>query len=247
MNGPWFPFVRPRPAPALRLFLLPYAGAGASTFRPWSTRLPDWIEPWAVQLPGRETRFAEPSATRLDPLVESLADALSPWLDRPYALFGHSMGGLLAFELARTLRDRRLPLPRQVVVSGHRAPQVVSPVGEFRDLPEPEFQARLRALGGIPDAVWAEPQLVAMVSARLRADYQMLESYRYRPAPPLESPLTAYGAPDDAESTPELMAPWAEHSTRFGGVRLFSGGHFFIHHDEARVLADLISLLGQRA
>src|SRR6185437_11668624 len=99
----WLPTVRPWSRAAVRLVCFPYAGGGASMYRDWAGAMGDSIEVWPIQLPGREARFCEPAFTRLAPLVEGLADAVGPHLDRPFALFGHSLGALVAFELARLL------------------------------------------------------------------------------------------------------------------------------------------------
>src|SRR5262245_25838037 len=121
---PWLACVQPRLRPGVRLFCFPHAGGGASLFRGWADGLPDAVEVCPVQLPGRETRFREPPFLCLEPLIEALATALRPHLDRPFAFFGHSLGALVAFELARRLGRAEGPQPVHLFVSGCAAPQI---------------------------------------------------------------------------------------------------------------------------
>src|SRR5262245_41626934 len=123
-SDPWLPFRRPSPSARLRLYCFPFAGGGASIFRLWPDALPASVEVCSVQPPGRETRFREAPFARMAPLVAVLADVLLPELERPYALFGHSMGALIAFELAREQRRRRARPPEQLIVSGRGAPHL---------------------------------------------------------------------------------------------------------------------------
>ena len=146
----WFAFQAPRPDARLRLFCLPYAGGGASFYRPWIERLAPDVHVHPVQLPGREARLREHAFERIEPLIASLADVLGAHLDRPFALFGHSMGALIAFELARELRRRQAPVPVRLLVSGHPAPQLPRSESTRHALPEPEadvVQQRPGAVG----------------------------------------------------------------------------------------------------
>jgi len=120
----WITYPRPNPEASLRLFCFPYAGGGTTIFRAWPQGMPDDVEVAPVQLPGREGRLREPSFTQINPLVRALADALRPHLDREFAFFGHSMGAIISFELARELRRRRGPAPAHLFVSGRAAPQI---------------------------------------------------------------------------------------------------------------------------
>src|SRR5262245_44114205 len=120
----WFARLEPRPSARLRLYCLPYAGSGAAVYRPWAALLPSTIDLRLVQLPGREARLREPAYTRMDALIEALAPAVASEIDRPYVLFGHSMGALVVFELARALRRLDLPSPTCLFVSGRRAPHL---------------------------------------------------------------------------------------------------------------------------
>src|SRR6266571_3288313 len=151
----WVVRTHTKSQPHLRLFCFPYAGAGSSIFRPWvdtSGILPAEVDICPVYLPGRENRLREPLFTRLPPLVEALSHALESFLDVPFAFFGHSMGALISFELARYLRRHSLDV-MHLFVSGCRAPHIAHPDPSICQLPEPEFIEKLRLLNGTPEPV----------------------------------------------------------------------------------------------
>jgi medium-chain acyl-[acyl-carrier-protein] hydrolase len=212
----------------LRLFCLPYAGGGASIFRRWSAGLPGSVEVCPIQLPGRETRLKEPPFTRLSPLLHALGDAVRPYLDRPFALYGHSLGALIAFELARYLRRTGNPGPVHLLASGRAAPQLRPPHEAINALPEPEFVERVRALGGTPDAVLADRELRKILVPLLRADFSILETYSYTDEPPLDCPITVFGGLQDPRAgTPELQA-WRVQTAAHFSVQMLPGDHFFL-------------------
>jgi len=231
----WVGYPVPRPAAAVRLFCLPYAGGGASAFQDWPAGLPGVVEVAAVHLPGREGRFAEPPIDRMGVLVEVLADALPPHLDRPFAFFGHSMGARVGFELARELRRRGARGPVRLFVSGCRAPQLPPDPPTF-DLPDDQLVARLRELGGTPPEVFAQPELVELLLPTVRADLTAVETVRFSPGPPLDCPIRAFGGSHDPEATPEETAAW-EAQTRAGfTLQVLPGDHFFLHDQRDALL-----------
>jgi len=239
-NQSWFAFHEPRPGAQVRLFCFPYAGGAASVYRPWIERLSPDVHVHPVQLPGRETRMREQAFDRIESLTASLADALVPHLDRPFALFGHSMGALIAFELARELRRRQAPAPVRLLVSGHRAPQIPRTRTTRYDLPEPELVAELRHLGGTPPEVLAHPELMQLVLPLLRADFAVVETYTHREAPPLDCPITAFGGVDDRDANEPLMDAWRAQTRGAFALHMFPGGHFFLKDTTSAVL-DLVS------
>ena len=174
-TNPWIARVRPTNGAVLRLFCFPYAGGGAAAYRPWSNELPSQIDVCAVQLPGRETRLREAPFTRIGPLVETLERALRPYCDLPAAYFGHSMGALIAFELARQQRRLGRPGPVRLFVSGHHGPQLPDPHKPLHRLPKDEFVAELRRLNGTPEVVLQNAEIMELLLPYLRAD---LEDYR---------------------------------------------------------------------
>ncbi|MEU8343965.1 alpha/beta fold hydrolase [Spirillospora sp. NPDC048832] len=226
------------PAPRLRLFCLPHAGGGASVYRPWAPFLPPDVELVAVRLPGRESRFREPPLTRAGDVVTGLVGAVAPLLDRPHAWFGHSMGALLAFEVCRELRRRGLGEPARLLVSGRAAPDVPAGRPPVHDAPLPDLLARLRDLGGTP-AEFLDPAVIAPLVPSIRADFSVVETYRHRPGPPLECPVSVFGGDADAETTAGDLRAWRRHTSAGCVVRTYGGGHFFLHDMPERVVPEI--------
>ncbi len=179
---PWLLRFAPRPAARLRLFCFSYAGAGGAMYRTWLDALPPSIELCAVQLPGRENRFREPAFTSMQRLVETMVPALSPAFDLPYAFFGHSMGALVAFELARALHALPHVAPlTHLLVSGRKAPHLPEDDAPMRGLADDAFIAEIgRRYGGIPDEVLRERDLLDLLLPGLRADMTAIETHAHR-------------------------------------------------------------------
>lgn len=238
-SGPWVVVPAPNPSARLRLFCFPYAGGGASVFRGWPRALPAGVEVCAVQPPGREGRLAEPPFTRMAALVEAMEGALLPWMDRPFAFFGHSNGAVMAFELARRLRAAGRRGPLHLFASGRPAPQVELTDPPVHALPDAEFVAELRRLEGTPEEVLESPEMMELLLPLLRADFALSETYEYRGEPPLAVPLSAYGGRTDGEVPEWQVAAWEAQTTRAFRLRMFPGGHFFLAEDRDPVLAEL--------
>jgi surfactin synthase thioesterase subunit len=241
---PWIVRRKPNPRAALRLLCFPYAGGGASIFRTWPEALPADIELWAVELPGRETRAGERPFERLGPLIASLADAtaseLSERQDRqaPFAIYGHSLGALVGFSFARELRRRSLAAPVHLFVSGRRAPQLPDP-SPMHQLSDPQFLARLRLLGGIPDAVLQEAELMAYFLPILRADITVNETATVVLEPPLACPITVLGGTTDDRATVDELDAWRVQTGAAFDREMFTGGHFFLQSARTELLASL--------
>ena len=243
----WIARPRPNPRARLRLFCIAHAGGGASSFRGWADALPAEVEVCPVQLPGRENRVAEPPFDRLEPLVAALCGAVRPYLDLPWALFGHSNGALIGFELARALRAQGLPGIQHLFASGRRAPDVPSGTPDSRHLPADEFLAGLADLGGISRELLQHREMVELLLPMLRADVSLYETYEFREQPPLDCPITAYGGTEDARVSREALEAWGRHATGPFRVRIFPGGHFFHQTERTAFLrtlsADLSAVL----
>jgi medium-chain acyl-[acyl-carrier-protein] hydrolase len=194
------------------------------------------VEVRPVQLPGRETRFREPAFTRLAPLVEAMAEPLRGYLDRPFALFGHSLGALVAFELARRLQRGTGLQPVCLFVSGCGAPQTRSPESSIHKLPAAEFREELRRLNGTPPEVLENDELMDLLLPTLRADFALCETYAYSPGPPLDCPVSALGGlGDDTVSRQDLDA-WREQTTGPFRLRMLPGDHFFLQTNQRLLL-----------
>jgi medium-chain acyl-[acyl-carrier-protein] hydrolase len=235
----WLPRYGPRATARLRLFCFPYSGGNSFIFRNWQARLPQAVELCAVQLPGRAARLKEQPFSHLKPLVEAVAAAISPAFDKPFAFFGHSMGALISFELARFLRRRQMPQPVHLFVSGRRGPQVPDTDPPFHDMPEPEFIKELRRLNGTPGELFEHEELMQVFIPLLRADFSVCQTYVYTPEPPLDCSITAYGGAADPEIRDERLQAWREQTTALYHARIFPGDHFFLNTAQEQVLKAL--------
>lgn len=189
----------------------------------------------SVQLPGRETRLREMLHHRVHPLARLVADALVPYLDRPFAFFGHSMGALLCFETARELRRRRSPMPAHLFVSAKSAPQLPLSRPPVFDLPDAEFLAQLRRLYEPPEEAWEIPELLSMLLPIMRADMAVCDAYVYLPEPPLDCPILAFGGDLDREAPLRELEAWRDQTSSSFSLQVFPGGHFFLNERPAQL------------
>jgi medium-chain acyl-[acyl-carrier-protein] hydrolase len=222
--------------PAARLFCFPYAGGGASIYRQWASKLPAWVEICAIQLPGREKRMREPAHTNIQVAIEEIASAIRSLLDKPFYLFGHSMGSLISFELARLLRRSGLPQPKRLFVSARGAPHIKCHHEEIHTLPDHEFLAGIQKLGGTPDEIFQHTELMELLLPMLRADFTLHETYRYIPEPPFSYPINAYCGTQDKEVSIEEMTGWQEQTSSTFKLEIIPGNHFFIHSQQDLLL-----------
>lgn len=242
-TNPWIVRPNPRLQAVLRLFCFPYAGGGALTYRSWAEKMPLEVEVCALELPGRGLRLREPLFTGLLPLAEAIAHEIGPYLDEPFAFFGHSMGAVLAFEVARILRSGGKPGPAHLSVSGHPAPQLVNADPVTYDLPESQFLEELQRLNGTAREVLEHPELMQMLLPLLRADFEVIQTYPYRDQSPLICPISVYGGLQDKEVTPEDLEAWRQQTTGSFSVRFLPGDHFFINTAQPLLLQALTDQL----
>jgi medium-chain acyl-[acyl-carrier-protein] hydrolase len=199
------------------------------------------MEMWIAHYPGRGSRFNEPPITELIILVEKIENAIQPLLDKPFICFGHSMGGMIAFELIRHLRQRKLPQPDILFVSACGAPQLPDPYPPIHALPDAEFIKSLQELNGIPDEVANHSELMDLLLPTLRADFEAIESYQYTSNEhPLECPIIALGGYDDPRVNRERLEGWASHTNNFKTI-YFPGDHFFINLNKDAIIAEIKS------
>ncbi len=224
----------------VRLFCFPYAGVGASVYRPWSEEIGPAFELFGVQPPGREVRFAEPPFSRLTALLDALLPAIRPFLDRPFAFFGHSLGTLVSFELCRRLRAEGGPLPARLFVSGRRAAQVKRREERLHELPDSALIEELRRYNGTPPEVLANKELMELVLPVVRADFAVHETYVYVDEAKLDLPISAFGGLADSDVSEADIDAWRHQTTRAFRLRMFPGDHFFLN-EERRAIAQAIA------
>ncbi|MEU9997442.1 alpha/beta fold hydrolase [Streptomyces sp. NPDC050848] len=242
---PWLRRFHTAPAGAPRLLVLPHAGGNASYYFPLSAALASHAEVLVVQYPGRQERFGEPCVESLHDLADlvtaELLGARETFLDRPFTIFGHSMGASLAFEVACRLRDAGHP-PAALAVSGRRAPSIPAP-GAVHLADDERLIADMKLLGGTDERMLDHPELLAAILPAVRSDYVATETYRFRGATPLDCPVTALiGDIDPRVDEPQALA-WRAHTTGAFRLRSYAGGHFYLvpHLDAivSELLADL--------
>jgi medium-chain acyl-[acyl-carrier-protein] hydrolase len=232
----WLSRFNEEPNGRLALFCFPYAGGTAANFRPWYDALRGSIQLAGVQLPGRRERLSEPPFRHLPDLIQAVGPALLPFFNTPFAFFGHSMGALIAFELAYWLRRTENPMPIHLFVSGRRAPHLPNSEARIYDLPEPEFIEQLRQLNGTPEEVLNHPELMQLMIPLLRADFSVCETYQYQRDAPLNCPITVFSGLEDPGVPRDRLEAWRVHTTSTFSFHLFPGGHFFIHTAQRDIL-----------
>lgn len=245
--GAWFSFPKPNPLAKLRLFCFPYAGSGANIFYNWPRNLPESVEMCLVHLPGREQRLREKPFYSMSALVGALGRSILPFIDRDVAFFGHSMGGLVSFELSRQLRREFGLEPARLFVSGCSAPRNAHLLPRIHRLPTPEFLNELRRLNTATGPMSNDDQILQLMLPTLRADFTVCETYSYLNEPPLDSAISVYGGLQDYKVKHEYLEEWRKETTGTFALHLFRGGHFFIHTAESLVLNALSEELGNLA
>lgn len=226
---PWLLSIKSNPQVSLRLFCFPYAGGGASIFHSWPKSLPTNVEVCAILLPGRGPRIMEKPFTRMSPLIHALAEALLPHFDKPFAFFGHSMGALVSFELARQLQKQYNIAPLQLFVSGARAPQIRSRAMPVHALPKRDFVRILRGLDETPRELLGSKELIQLLLPALRADFAVCETYAYTKGAPLDCSISAIGGLRDRRVSRNHLEAWRHQTSSSFSLRMLPSDHFFLH------------------
>jgi len=236
----WFPFIQNHSEAKFRLICLPHSGGVASLYQHLNTYLPAQIELCSVQLPGRETRYGENFVLSIDTLTDQLSEACQELIDRPFALFGHSLGALIGFELLKKLRTHSLS-PHMFFISACNPPHKLVGLSTIHQLSDEDFMKKVRSWGdAIPKKVLENPELMNIILPRLRADFTLFETYPYKEEPALTCPFTLFGGTEDPIVTPSNLQEWAQHTTCKPSLRIFSGDHFY-HQQFTKELCDAIS------
>jgi medium-chain acyl-[acyl-carrier-protein] hydrolase len=236
-----------RRADDVRLICFPPAGCGASYFRQCQAVTAPGLEICPVQLPGRENRIGEAPYTSFAELVPQLAHSLQPYLRTPFAFFGHSLGAIVAFEVARHLRSRYNVAPSALYVSGCRAPQVPRLRPVIGHLPERHFIGEIAKSYDFPRDVFADIELSRLMLPVIRADFQLFETYTYSAAPPLGCRIAAFAGRDDRTLTHAAAGAWCHQTASRFDLHIVPGNHFFQTSEKVDVLAKVASDLADAA
>ncbi|MGW1514786.1 thioesterase II family protein [Streptomyces sp. NPDC002394] len=235
----WLRRFHPRPDAPVQLVCLPHAGGSASFYFPFSQALSGSAEVLGVQYPGRQERHNEPGLTDLHALADRITEAVAEEADdRPLALFGHSMGAMLAFEVAGRLEDSGTPVAA-LFASGRRAPSRHRPPENVHAFTDEQLVAALAALDGTDTELLNDPDILRMILPAIRSDFQAVETYRYRPRPPLRCPVVALVGDRDPRVDLDEAGAWADHTAHSFDLRVFSGGHFYLS-DHQTAVVDLV-------
>ncbi len=229
----------------INLLLLPYAGGAAGVFREWKSRLPVWIHPVPMTLPGRGARHGELLLDKWPKLIDLLTREVRPHLDQPFAIFGHSLGALIALELAHALRSRFGKAPIWLGVSGCIAPSRRQPELKWLNCPENELLEELRSLNGTPPELLESRELLDLVMPILRSDFHLAGTYECRSRPRLTTPILIMGGTQDEEvmSVPENLSAWCDETTGPSRIEMIDAGHFFIDSHRDHVVRSIVTNL----
>lgn len=228
----------------LRLFAFPYSGAGTVIYHSWAQYFNQHeIDLIGIQLPGREKRFSEEAITNLPYLVEELLEIIHPLTDVPFAFFGHSMGGLVAFELSRSLRNNAALLPQHLFISGFRSPDMPNPNQELHQLNNIMLLKKVAEYGGTPIAILENSELMALLLPIIRADFKLFETYQYYEDTPLNCPITTFSGKMDSIVKPDYMKNWARQTSARLEHVTYEGKHFFINENKSSIINKIVSQL----
>jgi medium-chain acyl-[acyl-carrier-protein] hydrolase len=241
-NSPWVSRIIERDA-KVRLFCFSYAGGSANAFAPWAAQLGPQIELCAIQLPGRGIRFSEPLVSDWQQLLAPLAEAISSYDDLPFAFFGHSLGGMIAYELSQYCAKLGLALPCQLIVSATNAPQHRKADSSLHRLNDADLLQRLRSYAGTPKEVLDNSELMELLLPIFRADLSLLRNYSYRHQQPLEIPISVFAGEEDQHLDKDTLACWQEETQGAFSEHWFAGGHFYINPCQEQVIVKLRAAL----
>lgn len=220
---------------SVSMFCFPYAGAGASVYRNWSKLLPNDFEAFAIQAPGRETRFMEPFVSSIAELANQAAQAILRETEKSVVLFGHSLGAACAFETARVL-ERLGHIPELLIISGRQCPGTASKRAPIAHLSDEQFLEQVRTYKGTPSAVLDNKELMELLLPLLRADFNLSEQYRPKQEPLLSCPILGLGSTEDEWLDRETLEPWGKLTRGGFESHWFEGDHFYLNQQTEELL-----------
>jgi medium-chain acyl-[acyl-carrier-protein] hydrolase len=241
-HNQWFPDARNDEKIKIRLFCLPFAGGNSFFYRTWKDKLPEWINVCPVHLPGRAKRINESGFTDLNALTEVIFQEIQGFLNYPFAIFGYSMGAIIGFELTRLLQKQGIT-PRHLFVAASPPPPLTDRSPIVYNLPVKEFKEELLKLDGTPKEVLENQELFDLMLPLLRADFELIETYRFKEGQILSCPIFAFGGDEDAEVSEKKLKQWQLQTTDLFNMKTFAGGHFFINSATNEVLNQIIDTL----
>lgn len=230
------------PGAERRLFCFPYAGNGAAAYFHWAERMPKEIEVCPVELPGRGKRFREPLYYDFSALIGELAAAIADYLDKPFSFFGHSMGALISFELARCLKKEYGVSPELLCVSGCPAPHLYRSEVQISSLSDQDLLLHVRQLNGLPDEILQNQELLQIFLPILRADFSLCDSFVYREDQHLSCPVIVFGGLDDPNISSQELYSWRQITEGFFKIYRLPGDHFYLLRQE-EILTRILTLL----
>lgn len=236
--------VRGRSTASLRLVCFPHAGSHGGVYRTWLGGLAPTIEVIAVTLPGRAQRIGEPPHRHWPDMLHDVTSMLRPFIDRPCALFGHSFGALVAFEIARWINHEWPERLAQLFVSAMQAPSSDRPRGDYY-VDDAAMMAKMKAWNATPSELLNNSEMLKLLLPAIKADCELVETYQYVAHNPLLCPITAFGGREDEHYAPEKMSAWAKETRGVFALHTFSGGHFFIEAHALKIQRTMLAAVGQ--
>ncbi len=243
INNSWILQPKRNHLTSINLICFPPGGCGASIFNSWSKYLPSGLAVSAIQLPGRETRFKEVAFSDMEALISEALTGILPYINAPFAVFGHSVGALIGFEFVRQLYQNKLPTPEYLIVSGRRPPHI--PVDKILHLqPDAALIEELRLIGGTPDLILDDPELMSLILPIVRADFTINETYKLFDNAYVNCPILALGGNEDHLVNQSFLEQWRPYTTREFDVAMLSGGHMTFRENPQPLLDVIVSKLG---
>ncbi|WP_444997363.1 thioesterase II family protein [Aliikangiella sp. IMCC44359] len=244
MKSKWFVTPKPNGRAKLRLFCFPYAAGNAATYVPWQEYLPEWVELVAIQPPGRANRIEEQGLMSMEAMVSSLCEAIEPLLDRPYMIFGHSLGSRVGFEFALEVKRRGWREPEHFIASGSNAPHICREHKKIHHLEDKEFVEGLKRFDGPTEVIAENKKLLELFMPMLRADFSVADTYFRTTEEKLDCHFSIYGGKKDTDAPQEQLDTWIHHfSVPVFAIEVFEGDHFFIENNQAAVLNKVVETI----